>query len=595
MPNYAINTVYQPFSFQERMAPLQMMKEEYDNLGLTLSQLGEEANAWGQYIDPESRAGKTIELYNNTLREVADDLTKNGLKAVSRNTLFGLRRMYNNDVSKINKAAQSLASMYDTYRQAGMKDPSLMMGRMPTVDDLLDNPSAQPVAVSGEGLYAHSMQAAKAASDRIAPTVKATLGDVMRGYYTVLQQTGYDQNAANAFLADQASRPELQGIMDNVRQMFQTDQLSDPGRADSFILRGILDGMSGKTSYDFKFDQIGAEDRAAARAAAKSGTQSSDMTFSSGVPLHITNLYNQRKRSKDANAFEKVAGKYFEKLPQGGYRLSDKGKKAYERLLYDSEKVDVGDGVLVPRSSIPYANTYGMYLDLANVLSKAGIDDFENLAQQDLEAAFNAYGQNIQGELYDATKATGYQYDINNADKAAWMNQLVQMQDHKGRINTVEWDERNKTFNNGKAVDVSDIEGVLGFTASPYGSYMTVVGKDNKTYNLSIDRLNNPSAKAAINESMSNIAGYEANIHDFVTLLGFPEGTTVDQATQFLYAKTLDPLASESERVKCEAALRELSIRQEGYKAEQSGLMTNIAQIANTNKTKPHEYEGYDF
>ena len=45
MPNYVINAVYQPFSFQERLAPLQMMKEEYDTVGANLSQLGDEANA----------------------------------------------------------------------------------------------------------------------------------------------------------------------------------------------------------------------------------------------------------------------------------------------------------------------------------------------------------------------------------------------------------------------------------------------------------------------------------------------------------------------------------------------------------------------
>lgn len=159
MASHGITAVYQPFSLQERMAPLQMMKEEQDKVSDALATLGEQATEWENYITPGSEAAQKLQSYKDTLNSVAGDLSANGLKAVSRNTLFGLRRQYSNEIAPINKAAKSLADMYDSYRKVAMSDPTFMMGAMPTIDEFISNPQALPVSVSGNALYKEGVAA----------------------------------------------------------------------------------------------------------------------------------------------------------------------------------------------------------------------------------------------------------------------------------------------------------------------------------------------------------------------------------------------------------------------------------------------------
>lgn len=218
MPNYAINAVYQPFSFQERMTPLQMMNEEYNKVGEALSELGNDVNQYYRYLDDNSRA--IVDDYNNTLDDIATSFSREGLKTVSRNTLFNLKRAYKTQIEPINEAAKSLATMQEQYRELAIKDPTMIITGMPTVSELMSNPNAAPTAVSGAALYKQGTLAA-----------------------SQLPDVSYEQ-MQRYLEGDTTAIPNIDAIGASIAQMYGTDN----EQAYGYIMQGIRDGISARTA-----------------------------------------------------------------------------------------------------------------------------------------------------------------------------------------------------------------------------------------------------------------------------------------------------------------------------------------------------------
>lgn len=224
MPNYAITSVYQPFSFQERITPLVMMKEEQDKIGEAIANYSNDSNTYYNYLDPNARA--VVDRYNETLNSVANSLASDGLKSVSRNTLFDLKRMYNNQIAPINKAAESYASLQEQVRKMSMQDPTLMVANMPTVSDLMANPNAMPSTLSGATLYKQGTLAASQLSD-----------------------VTYEQ--LERYLAgDKTAIPNIDSITAQIGDMYGVGKLSEDGQRQAlgYIAQGMKDGLSARTA-----------------------------------------------------------------------------------------------------------------------------------------------------------------------------------------------------------------------------------------------------------------------------------------------------------------------------------------------------------
>ena len=585
MPNYVINAVYQPFSFQERLAPLQMMKEEYDTVGANLSQLGDEANAWQQYINPQSRSGQKLAAYNANLAKAAEDLSKNGLRAVGRNTLYGLRRTYTQDISKINKAAQTLAGMYDQYRNMSAKDQTLMIGQMPDVDTLVDNPGATPLLVSGNQLYAQGNAAAKAASGRKTSTSVA-LDNAIRGYFHIVQTTGYDSAETAQFLADASSIPELQAAMDQIRQMYKTDGLDNPAQADQYILRGILDGMAFNQKEDWKYDQMGAEERSYQRQLALQrerqqavAQQAAMAQGNSSLPLFKRNIYTQRERTEDAEFIDKY-GQYFEQGADGKYHLTEKG-----RSMYGGTSVSAFTGHT-------RQNSFTETID-----SRSGIrpSDARTSSRKALIPQVEEWYNNLVGratpDLYDASRASEYAYRVDPSDQGAWMDNLRSLA-NDGILYTAEFDSRSGQYQDGKKVKVSDLKNAtfLSFNASPYGTTADILTKDGEKMTIRM-RGYNPSVDALIQEGLANISTGEQRIARTIQAMGLNPDEVGDPRQLLSYLAQRAQMGDQNAAYWYQYLYQELS----NYQQDQSGLMSAMSQYGNTNTNKPTEFAGFDF
>lgn len=223
MPVHGIRAVYQPFSLQERMAPLSMMKEEYDKVNEGIADLEMSTNQVAQYIDPSSQAGKTLAAYNKMLEDTAQTLSREGLKGVSRTALYNLKRTYQQQVAPINEGAKNYTALQAKIKEMQWKDPTIMVSDMPTLDQYIKNPNALPNLVSGAQLQQEGATAA-------------------------LQLQGVDYDAIQRYMSGDLSAIPNMGA--TIAQIAKTYGVSSD-QALGYISRGVLAGL-GKRATDIE-------------------------------------------------------------------------------------------------------------------------------------------------------------------------------------------------------------------------------------------------------------------------------------------------------------------------------------------------------
>lgn len=417
------SAVFNPFSYQELLAPIQDYQQAYNQMQEGLYAAGEEANQWQQYINADEAAGRTLREYNDTLSRMSSDLSQNGLKAINRNSLLNLRRTYNDKIRPINDAAKTLSGMYDNYRQMLSKDQTLMRGAMPTVSELVENPGATPHMVSGSSLYNQGAQAAKSASSR-KQEFSARLNGIVRGYIDTVQRTGYNSQEALQFLNAASRQPELQEIFNQIYRANGVDMLENPSQGSEWILRGILDGMVYDQKNDLKYDQYAAEMRAAARNSAKTTTALTPNAF---------NLFSQKERNK---ARENIANyeKYFTEGATG-WKLNDAGLTEIRKNQYS---VPAGTSITgATQGAIPVGSGLRQTLEEYSGKPLTSAEDFAD--------AWTRYYNEHKAETYDATKETGYRYQP-QADDVTVLKRIIELSSREGKIPTVDYDMKKGKY-----------------------------------------------------------------------------------------------------------------------------------------------------
>ena len=232
MAGHGVRVTYQHFSLQERMAPLQMMKEEYDKVNEGLADLGLTANQMSQYIDPSSRAGQKVAAYNKALEDAATTLSSQGLKGLSRTALYNLKRTYQSQIAPINEGAKNYAALQAQIKEMQWKDPTIMVNGMPTLDQYIENPNALPNVISGAQL----MQAGATAALTLPNVTYDQLSRYMRG----------DKNAI----------PDLDRAVQDIARSYGVST----NQALGYIQRGVQTGLGERTTkwdmarqeYDYK-------------------------------------------------------------------------------------------------------------------------------------------------------------------------------------------------------------------------------------------------------------------------------------------------------------------------------------------------------
>ena len=252
MPNYSYtaDSSFRPFSMQEMLVPLTAYKDAYEQTEAAYDDLSQKADTFSYLADklkddPNSKAAKIYQGYANDLRAQAEDLAKNGLSMNNRRALTSLKRRYQGEIGRLDKANQALEEEKKLRKQMGLKDSSMLYATDNlNIDDFLDGNNPNLYNISGNELYTRGAAAGKAASSRIYNA--GDEGSTLNGYYRRwVERNGYSPESINAFRQNAAAIPELQQAADAVlAERGVTDNLTGINlqRARQSVLNGIIDG-----------------------------------------------------------------------------------------------------------------------------------------------------------------------------------------------------------------------------------------------------------------------------------------------------------------------------------------------------------------
>ncbi len=351
MPIHGIRAVYQPFSFQEKLAPLQMMKEEYDKINEGISTLGEAASQYYQYLDDDTKAA--VDQYNAGLQQVAGELSANGMKAVNRNTLNALRRQYTSQIQPIQQAAQTVGALYNTVREMQLKDPTLMVQSMPTVKDIMADPSARPSVISGTQLMKEGATAALtlpgvdyAAISRYLNGDASAIPDLDKTAQQIAANYGVSSEQAMGYITNGI----MSGLGQRATSLYDAQQKAE---TDFAYKMKLLNAQTGKEAYLAKLranEQIRvAQEKAkvsSSSSTAKSGTRGSGTSYNRQMDgtVYVRGDQEYAYNGSFGNAQKEEAEAAEKKSKAKGtsiYRLSDENKARALRYI----GVDVPDDV----------------------------------------------------------------------------------------------------------------------------------------------------------------------------------------------------------------------------------------------------------
>ena len=249
MPIHGIRAVYQPFSLQERMAPLAMMKEEYDKVNEGLAELGLTANQVAQYIDPNSEAGKTLAQYNQTLDDAAGTLSREGLKGLSRTALYNLKRAYQSQIAPINEGAKNYFALQEKIKEMQWKDPTVMVRNMPTLDEYIKNPNTLPDVLPGSLL----MQEGADAAYNLPGVTYEQLSKYLSGDTSAIPNLNtVAQSIADKYnvTTDEAMRYISSGIMNGLgKRATKLYDAQQNAEMDFEFKKKLLDAQTAKSTY----------------------------------------------------------------------------------------------------------------------------------------------------------------------------------------------------------------------------------------------------------------------------------------------------------------------------------------------------------
>ena len=246
MANFAYTATksFTPFTFEQMLKPMAMYTEEYNAIQDSLGELATKADMFSKLAtDPETQA--MYKKYSNDLAAQAESLAKQGLTPASRQGLINMKKRYASEITPIEQAYTKREELVKEQRKLKAANPSIMFDidfSTISLNDIINNPAISYSSVSGDDLYKKGKEAAIASSARVMDAVPA-----LRDQYWKIRQ-GYGAEAANEFLLNQESIPELKQAIDRIVSQSGVSK-NNLSRAIDYTISGVMSGLS----YDEKY------------------------------------------------------------------------------------------------------------------------------------------------------------------------------------------------------------------------------------------------------------------------------------------------------------------------------------------------------
>lgn len=159
MPNYSyiVSNSFQPFTFQEMLAPYATYKEEYDKQQEAADKIAEKALVWDNMVNQETDPDtyQKIKSYTDALKSQAASFAEHGITVGSSGALSDLRRRYTSEMTPIEQGYAAKKAQITEQLKAKAQDPTLIISRRAdttSLDDYVKNPMMSYEVLSGASL-----------------------------------------------------------------------------------------------------------------------------------------------------------------------------------------------------------------------------------------------------------------------------------------------------------------------------------------------------------------------------------------------------------------------------------------------------------
>ena len=241
------NNVFKNRTFDDLLKPLAMYTDVYNQLEAESGELADKSNAFAYLSStlPEGSESKRIyENYANELKAASDDMARNGLNIQNRKALVDLKRRYNGEIGRLQRADEALQREKELRRNASMKDPSMLYANDNlTIDNFLEGSNPNLYGISGNDLYKRGATASQQASSRVYDNTQVQ--NLTKYYQEMIQRYGYNPELLYAFREDLSAIPELEAEVDSIlKETGVEDNLTgnNYARARESVINGMIDG-----------------------------------------------------------------------------------------------------------------------------------------------------------------------------------------------------------------------------------------------------------------------------------------------------------------------------------------------------------------
>lgn len=592
MPSFAYTnqTNFRPFSYQEMLAPVLMATQAHQAVEEAYSELDSQANAIGSLAnetnDPVTY--QRYKAYEESLRQQADALAKNGLTPGSRQSLLDLKGRYAKDITPIQNAITRRRELADEQRKALLQNPTLMFQRdmnSMSYDSSLDRFLENPDYDYGER-YSGALltqQVSQAASNLAKELTNYGNGKRLDAYTkTFLQQHGFTRDQVLDAISNPnraQSQPVLNAIVEQVMGSSGMSNWADQPTMDkayNYARQGLWSAI-GQTNIS-TYEDYGA------RLAAQEAMQKRVKDYENSqrrvqnLAINPLNIYSSRELSKEEkkyNANVENYSRYFTTDSQGRTIMTKEGRTAYNSKKYipgmtsPTTGISVTPGQYVDSDFKKFIDEYGG----KGAISSSGYGPTQGANVGKLWENYISNSPAARTARYDATKFTEFDYAIDSTQQGDMKNSI--MTASRGTtLKEVDFDGKTKQFKNtGDELKMEDLNSdkyhVVATRFSPYGNTVMI-----RTSDGSVKRYRMPSGINSTNETNRD--------------------RSMQNALQWQSVVTTGKYTDSSGKVR-QATAEEIRQAQDNYAAALQEAYLYHSQLGVLNKTSEQTFNPYGY
>lgn len=244
--NLVVDSTFRPFSFEERLKPLQMIKEETDRKVQAMYDTITEASQYKHLIDP-IRDPNTYNMYSeyeNQLLDRASRLAAGDLQAFDNRAMLDLRRKFSSDITPIKIAYNKRISDIEQQRKEDLADPTMLRESRATdysLDDYIRGGGTVDYrSISGNTLVGLTAKAVSGYANKIVNNPEEFQHILNNQYVQRKVQMGYSLEQVLAAAAMEENAPEeLKGVVNDIRALSGVQDWNVSNREKQYLMSEV--------------------------------------------------------------------------------------------------------------------------------------------------------------------------------------------------------------------------------------------------------------------------------------------------------------------------------------------------------------------